>query len=197
MDEQRKWRFDNEGEDWWLTCGPESDDQIFGQDAADYLNALEQRVRELTGPFPDTQSNWTKDQWKQLAMLARHRAEQAEAERDKAIEVKNWWWNKERPALEDFYQVKLAQAKTLVQQLQGALREIKQEQGKVCADFELCTHAACNSSYASWAIADAALTADIPRDCPHCGKPITDSKELEDGIHKECEAEIDSRELEE
>ena len=43
------------------------------------LERLRQRVAELTGPFPDATSNWTKDQWKQLAMLARHRAETAEA----------------------------------------------------------------------------------------------------------------------
>lgn len=38
-----------------------------------------------------------------------------------------------------------------------ALYEIKREQGKVCSNFELCEHAACRSSYASWAIADKAL----------------------------------------
>ena len=39
----------------------------------------------------------------------------------------------------------------------AALQEIKDNQGKVCAGFELCTHPACTSSYTSWAIADAAL----------------------------------------
>lgn len=38
-----------------------------------------------------------------------------------------------------------------------ALREIKDEQGQVCGDFELCRHEACRSSYTAWAIADAAL----------------------------------------
>jgi hypothetical protein len=40
-----------------------------------------------------------------------------------------------------------------------ALREIKDTCGKVCEDFELCTHVACNSSYGAWAIADEALSA--------------------------------------
>ena len=41
----------------------------------------------------------------------------------------------------------------------AALEEIKRDQGRVCAGFELCTHAACQSSYSSWAIADKALRA--------------------------------------
>lgn len=39
-----------------------------------------------------------------------------------------------------------------------ALKEIKAEQGQVCAGFELCHHTSCASSYAAWAIADGALT---------------------------------------
>jgi hypothetical protein len=38
-----------------------------------------------------------------------------------------------------------------------ALKEIKNEQGKVCVDFELCKHISCTSSCASWMIADKAL----------------------------------------
>ncbi len=38
-----------------------------------------------------------------------------------------------------------------------ALKEIKDTQGKVCNNFELCHHRACQSSYSSWAIADKAL----------------------------------------
>ncbi len=38
-----------------------------------------------------------------------------------------------------------------------ALEEIKDKQGKVCVDFELCDHIACKSSCASWFIADKAL----------------------------------------
>lgn len=64
-------------------------------DSADYWRVkavlleqqLEERTRErdaLIGPFPDEHSNWTKDQWKQLAHLARHRAEAAEAARESA-----------------------------------------------------------------------------------------------------------------
>ena len=42
--------------------------------------------------------------------------------------------------------------------LAEALREVKTE-GKVCAEFEICEHVACQSSYSAWAIADAALAA--------------------------------------
>jgi hypothetical protein len=38
-----------------------------------------------------------------------------------------------------------------------ALTKIKEEEGHVCPDFELCTHEACRSSYSAWAVADAAL----------------------------------------
>ena len=42
--------------------------------------------------------------------------------------------------------------------LWAALTEIRVTQGLVCDVYELCTHVACQSSYASWAIADRALT---------------------------------------
>lgn len=38
-----------------------------------------------------------------------------------------------------------------------ALEEIRNTQGKVCAEFEICKHVACKSSCASWFIADKAL----------------------------------------
>ena len=38
-----------------------------------------------------------------------------------------------------------------------ALKKIKKEEGRVCCNFELCTHSACSSSYGAWAIADEAL----------------------------------------
>lgn len=41
--------------------------------------------------------------------------------------------------------------------LREALVEIKEHYGKVCDNFELCTHAACRSSVSSWMAADAAL----------------------------------------
>jgi hypothetical protein len=44
-----------------------------------------------------------------------------------------------------------------------ALEEIKTEQGKVCENFELCTHLACQSSCASWFIADKALNPETYR----------------------------------
>lgn len=39
----------------------------------------------------------------------------------------------------------------------AALREIKNTQGRVCRQYEICGHVACQSSYASWAIADKVL----------------------------------------
>lgn len=41
--------------------------------------------------------------------------------------------------------------------LQEALANIRENEGKVCAEYELCTHPACKSSYAAWAIASKAL----------------------------------------
>ena len=38
-----------------------------------------------------------------------------------------------------------------------ALKEIRDNEGKVCDNFELCDHRACRSSYSSWYIADKAL----------------------------------------
>jgi hypothetical protein len=34
---------------------------------------------------------------------------------------------------------------------------IREEYGRVCADFELCTHESCRSSYSAWAVADSML----------------------------------------
>lgn len=39
----------------------------------------------------------------------------------------------------------------------AALEEIRAQHGKVCGQFEDCEHAACNSSYAAWNIADRVL----------------------------------------
>lgn len=41
--------------------------------------------------------------------------------------------------------------------LRAALVEIRDHQGAVCDNYEHCNHAACDSSYASWSIADKAL----------------------------------------
>ena len=38
-----------------------------------------------------------------------------------------------------------------------ALETIKRDEGKVCEQYETCTHLACSSSYSAWAIADATL----------------------------------------
>ena len=48
------------------------------------------------------------------------------------------------------------------ERLRAALRRIKAECGRVCANFELCTHVACQSSVAAWMIADAALKGETP-----------------------------------
>lgn len=37
-----------------------------------------------------------------------------------------------------------------------ALLEIKNKYGKVCSDFDICTHESCRSSYSAWQVADAA-----------------------------------------
>ena len=47
--------------------------------------------------------------------------------------------------------------------LTAALREIRNKQGKVCTQYTTCEHAACASSYAAWAIADAALGQSEPK----------------------------------
>jgi hypothetical protein len=38
-----------------------------------------------------------------------------------------------------------------------ALLRIRNEEGKVCDDFDRCDHASCRSSYNAWLIADQAL----------------------------------------
>ena len=39
----------------------------------------------------------------------------------------------------------------------AALQNIRDHEGKVCGEFEVCRHRGCNSSYAAWDIADQAL----------------------------------------
>jgi len=39
----------------------------------------------------------------------------------------------------------------------AALEDIKTDCGKVCKEFEICTHEACRSSVDAWFIADKAL----------------------------------------
>lgn len=41
---------------------------------------------------------------------------------------------------------------------EAALTHIKTDCGKVCEEYEICTHIACQSSYNAWAIADGYLT---------------------------------------
>lgn len=40
----------------------------------------------------------------------------------------------------------------------AALEQIREHQGKVCADYCTCRHESCRSSYSSWTIADEALS---------------------------------------
>lgn len=42
----------------------------------------------------------------------------------------------------------------------GALQVIWDHYGKVCNNYELCTHDACQSSYGAWAAADECLAGD-------------------------------------
>lgn len=48
--------------------------------------------------------------------------------------------------------------------LRAALQRIRDTCGQVCNKFELCDHQACNASYTSWAIADAALRGMTPEE---------------------------------
>jgi regulator of replication initiation timing len=52
---------------------------------------------------------------------------------------------------------RLAKAEARERELRAALQRIKNDEGRVCNQYEICDHVACNSSYAAWAIADAAL----------------------------------------
>ena len=58
--------------------------------------------------------------------------------------------------------------------LVAALEAIKRDYGKVCPQFTICTHTACQSSYGAWSIADEALrqlAAGEPSEpvCATCG----------------------------
>jgi hypothetical protein len=39
----------------------------------------------------------------------------------------------------------------------AALLQIREQSGRVCENFELCTHESCRSSYAAWSLADEAI----------------------------------------
>jgi hypothetical protein len=49
-----------------------------------------------------------------------------------------------------------------VARLRGVLERIKAESGRVCDEYETCTHIACASSHHAWEIADAALSGETP-----------------------------------
>src|SRR5258706_9061102 len=44
-----------------------------------------------------------------------------------------------------------------VDRLRDALVEIRKTEGRICGEYDTCSHPACASSYAAWAIADRAL----------------------------------------
>lgn len=44
-----------------------------------------------------------------------------------------------------------------VRRLRAALATIRDDEGRVCSEFETCWHVGCRSSHAAWEIADAAL----------------------------------------
>lgn len=57
-----------------------------------------------------------------------------------------------------FQREQIEELRARLQEAEAALREIR-VQGKVCPEYELCTHEWCWSSYMSWAIADAYFAA--------------------------------------
>lgn len=67
----------------------------------------------------------------------------------------------------------------------NALEEIRNKEGKVCSQYEICEHVSCSSSYASWAIADEVLrrltksTADGL--CQNCGRDYFENETIVDG----------------
>ena len=71
------------------------------------------------------------------------------------------WTGKESPkqiiTIEQEYQDAKKDLWLNILVLQTALKDIKNTQGKVCQQFEICEHRACKSSHASWEIADKAL----------------------------------------
>ena len=55
---------------------------------------------------------------------------------------------------------RLAQLEAERDRYHAALATIRRDYGQVCAEYELCQHAACAASYGAWATADAALAGD-------------------------------------
>jgi hypothetical protein len=49
-------------------------------------------------------------------------------------------------------------AETTARKLRSGFEEIKRDYGRVCDDFELCTHVSCQSSVGAWMIADQMLS---------------------------------------
>ena len=68
-----------------------------------------------------------------------------------------------------------ANAEAEVERLRAALERIKRDCGRVCDEFELCQHRACQSSYEAWAIADAGLQGETPESAN--AKALARSKE--------------------
>ena len=55
------------------------------------------------------------------------------------------------------YLADLADAERQIGELRTALETIRRNYGKVCENYELCRHVACDSSVGAWMEADAAL----------------------------------------
>lgn len=79
----------------------------------------------------------------------------------------------------------LADALERQQAVVEAMRTIKEREGKVCDEYETCTHAACQSSYNAWAIADEALAA---LDAPLEGEKSKSKYRLGDALHRDWPA---------
>jgi hypothetical protein len=60
--------------------------------------------------------------------------------------------------------MKYADLRAANRRLTEALERIHTEGGKVCEEFEVCEHRACQSSYTAWAISDAALRGLTPEE---------------------------------
>lgn len=60
------------------------------------------------------------------------------------------------PSYADLVQAE-ADVRAELDRLRAALVEIVETEGQVCGEYDRCSHPACASSYAAWAIADRAL----------------------------------------
>jgi hypothetical protein len=83
-----------------------------------------------------------------LALIDRLKAAEAEADHWKTI------WSEDHNR---HVQIAIERERYLI-----ALKDIKQNEGRVCENYDTCTHTACESSYGAWVAADRALRAPSP-----------------------------------